>query len=79
VRLLAADLVPADATLEGLAALRGQIEEQLGYLERARRRWPETAPHRAEALTVNEIFGAGILRVQLEWLKEAEKTLRAQG
>jgi hypothetical protein len=30
-------------------------------------------------LEVNEIFGEGILRPQLEWLEQAEKTIRAQG
>jgi DNA-binding PadR family transcriptional regulator len=79
VRVLASDLVPVDATLEGLAPLREQIEEQLAWVERARERRPQTAPHRAHLLTVNEIFGEGILRLQLEWLNEAEKTLRAQG
>jgi PadR family transcriptional regulator, regulatory protein AphA len=78
VRLLGADLVPADATLEGLAALRPQIEEQLAHLEAARERWSETAPHRVHLLTVNERYAEGILRLKLEWLKEAEKTLRAQ-
>lgn len=79
VRLLASDLVPVNATLEGLASLREQIEEQLAWVERARERRPQTAPHRAHLLTVNEIFGEGILWLQLEWLNEAEKTLRAQG
>jgi DNA-binding PadR family transcriptional regulator len=79
VRLLAADLVPAEATLEGLSALRTQIEEQLEQLEAARERWSETAPHRVHLLSVNEQFAKGILRLQLEWLKQAEKTLRAQG
>jgi PadR family transcriptional regulator, regulatory protein AphA len=79
VRVLGADLVPPDATLEGLAALRPQIEEQLAQLQAARERWSETAPHRMHLLAVNEKFAEGILRLQLEWLKEAEKTLRAQG
>jgi hypothetical protein len=47
-------------------------------VERARARRQETAPHREQTLEVNEIFGEGILRVQLEWLEQAEKTLRAQ-
>jgi DNA-binding PadR family transcriptional regulator len=77
-RLLSADLVPADATLEGLAALRPLIEEQLEHLRRARDRWPETAPHRMHLLSVNEKFAEGILKLALEWLNEAEKVLRAQ-
>ena len=79
VRVLASDLVPVGAALEGLAALRAQLEEQLAWVERARERRPETAPHRVHLLEVNEIFGEGILRLQLEWLEQAEKTLRAQG
>jgi PadR family transcriptional regulator AphA len=79
VRLLAADLVPAEATLEGLAALRPQVEEQLAHLEAARERWEETVPHRVHLLEVNARYAEGILRLQLEWLEEAEKTLRAQG
>jgi DNA-binding PadR family transcriptional regulator len=78
VRVLASDLVPVEATLEGLASLREQLEEQLAWVERARARRPESAPHREQTLEVNEIFGEGILRVQLEWLEQAEKTLRAQ-
>jgi DNA-binding PadR family transcriptional regulator len=79
VRLLGADLVPAEATLDGLQALRPQIEEQLAHLEAARERWSETAPHRLHLLAVNDRYAEGVLRLKLEWLKEAEKTLRAQG
>jgi DNA-binding PadR family transcriptional regulator len=78
VRLLAADLVPPEATIEGLQALRAQIDEQLAHLEAARERWSETAPHRIHLLAVNDRYAEGILRLKLEWLKEAEKTLRAQ-
>lgn len=78
LRLMASDVVPAEAALEGLSVLREQIEEQLAYVKRARDTRPETAPHRDRVLTVNEIFGEGVLRLQLEWLKEAEKTLRSQ-
>jgi DNA-binding PadR family transcriptional regulator len=75
VRLLAADLVPADATLEGLQALRGQIEEQLAHLNAARERWGEALPHRAHLLSVNAHYAERALRLQLDWLDEAEKTL----
>lgn len=78
VRLLGADLVPAEATLEGLRALRPQLEEQLAEHRAASERWSETAPHRMHLLSVNHRYAEGILHVQLEWLKEAEKTLRAQ-
>jgi DNA-binding PadR family transcriptional regulator len=79
VRLLSADLVPADATLEGLASLREDVEEQFAKLAAAEQRWSETAPHRVHLLSVNQRYAEGILRLQLEWLNEAEKTLRAQG
>jgi PadR family transcriptional regulator, regulatory protein AphA len=77
VRLLGADLVPADATLEGLAALRAQIEEQFRNIEDAAEGWSETAPHRVHLLNVNQRFLEGLLRLKLEWLDEAEATLRA--
>ncbi len=79
VRVLAADLVPNDAALEGLQALRAQVNEQLAHLEAARERWSETAPHRVHLLSVNERFAEGMLHLILEWLEEAETTLRAQG
>jgi DNA-binding PadR family transcriptional regulator len=79
VRLLAADLVPAEATLEGLAALRDEVEDQLRQLEAARVRWSETAPHRVHLLTVNERYAEGFLKLKLDWLDEAEATLRSQG
>jgi DNA-binding PadR family transcriptional regulator len=78
VRLLSADLVPGEATLEGLAALRSQIEEQLANIESGRERWREAVPHRAHLMEVNEKFAEGILRLNLEWLNQAEKVLRAQ-
>jgi PadR family transcriptional regulator, regulatory protein AphA len=78
VRLLCADLVPTEATLEGLAALRPQLEEQLANVIAARDRWREAVPHRAHLMEVNEKFAEGLLRLNLEWLNEAEKVLRAQ-
>lgn len=78
VRLLAADLVPSEATLEGLAALRPRLEEQLAHVLTAPERWREAVPHRAHLMEVNEQFAEGVLRLSLEWLDEAEKVLRAQ-
>ena len=77
VRLLSADLVPAEAVLEGLAALRAEVEEQLSHLDDARSRWSETVPHRLHLLTVNGRYAERVLRLQLDWLAEAEKALRA--
>jgi PadR family transcriptional regulator, regulatory protein AphA len=79
VRLLSADLVPAEAVLEGLGQLRTEIETQLGHLASARARWSETAPHRVHLLSVNERYAERLLRLQLDWLDEAEATLRTHG
>ena len=76
VRFLAADLVPPGDLLEGLEALRGEVEEQLALLEEAPERWKETAPHRVEVLTLNVAWARKALRLQLEWLDAAERLLR---
>ena len=76
VRLLSADLVPAEAVLEGLSALRDEVHQQLANIEAARRRYSETAPHRLHLLSVNDRYAERLLTLQLEWLAEAEKTLR---
>ena len=76
VRLLSADLVPADAVLEGLAALRDEVHEQLARLDAARERYSETAPHRIHLLSVNDRYAERLLRLQLDWLAEAEQVLR---
>lgn len=76
MRLLSADLVPAADVVEGLSALRAEIEQQLGHLEAARARWTETAPHRVHLLSVNDRYAERLLRLQLDWLDEAERTLR---
>ena len=75
VRFLAADLVPADGLLEGLEAVRGEMEEQLALLDEAPERWEQTAPHRIDVLTLNVDWAKKALRLQLEWLDEAERTL----
>lgn len=75
VRLLCADLVPAAAVSEGLAALRGQVEAALGHLDAAREAWRELE-HRADLLAVNDRYAERLLRLQLEWLADAERALR---
>lgn len=75
MRFLAADLVSPDGLLEGLGALRGEIEEQLRLLDEAPERWEETAPHRIDVLTLNVDWAKRALGLQLEWLDEAERTL----
>jgi DNA-binding PadR family transcriptional regulator len=75
VRFLAADLVPAEELLAGLEALRNEIDEQLELLDEAPKRWERTAPHRIDVLNVNVDWAKKSLRLQLEWLDEAERTL----
>lgn len=75
VRLLAADLVPPEAALEGLRELRPQIEEQLEEVKAARLRMRESVSHRAHLLSVNHDYAERMLRLQLDWLDQVEKTL----
>lgn len=77
VRLLSADLVPAAAVREGLAALRGEVESALGHLAAARAAWP-SLEHRADLLAVNDRYAENLLRLQLQWLADAERTLQAR-
>jgi DNA-binding PadR family transcriptional regulator len=74
VRLLSADLVPPRAVREGLAALRTEVQTSLGQLEAARRNW-EGLPHRADVLAVNDRYAERLLRLQLDWLADAEQVL----
>lgn len=77
VRLMAADLVPAENLLEGLDALRKEIQEQLELLDQGRERWMKSVPHRAEVLAVNVEWARRALLLQLDWLEQAERALRA--
>jgi hypothetical protein len=53
VRLLAADLVDPAAVLEGLRAMRVDIDDALASINVGRDRWAPTLPHRAHLLEVN--------------------------
>ena len=75
VRLLAADLVDPAAVLEGLPGLRAELEEALGEVRAAPGRWPQLE-HRVHLLEVNNRYAERLLELQLEWLDEAERTLR---
>ena len=77
VRLLAADLVEPAAVLEGLEAFRGGVEEALDGLEVARARMADF-PARADLLGTNLRYADKLLRLQLEWLEEAQAVLRAR-
>lgn len=74
VRLLAADLVEPSAVAEGLAALRGELDEAAHGIEEglaAARRLPERAP----LLEVNHRYAARMVELQRAWLDEAEAVL----
>jgi DNA-binding PadR family transcriptional regulator len=75
VRLLSADLVPPQAVAQGLPAMRAEIETALRHLDQARKRWSQTLPHRVDLLSVNNRYAECLLRLQLEWLDEAERVL----
>jgi DNA-binding PadR family transcriptional regulator len=75
VRLLAADLVDPAAVLEGLRAMRAEIDEAHAQINVGRDRWAPTLPHRAHLLEVNHTYAERLLRLQREWLDEAEAVL----
>ena len=75
VRLLAADLVDPEAVLAGLRAMRAEIDEALDAVERSRPT-SEALPHRAHLLAVNRHYAERLLRLQRDWLREAERALR---
>ena len=75
VRLLSADLVPPEAVAEGLPAMRAEIETALRHLDQARERWSRTLPHRIDLLSVNDRYAERLLRLQLDWLDQAEAVL----
>jgi len=76
VRLLAADLVGPEPVLEGLPGLKDDVEEALERLVGARAAWAGLE-HRAPLLRVNDHYAERLLRLQLEWLDEAEQVLRS--
>jgi DNA-binding PadR family transcriptional regulator len=76
VRLLAADLVSPEAVLEGLAAMRAEIDAGLAHVERALEEFVPSLPHRAHLLEVNHRYAERMLLLQREWLEEAERVLR---
>jgi hypothetical protein len=75
VRLLAGDLVEPGAITEGLQGLRVEVEEALASLEVARGRHA-LFPTRADLLRANDRYAEKLLRLQLEWLDDAEATLK---
>jgi DNA-binding PadR family transcriptional regulator len=75
VRLLAADLVPRDAVLEGLRPLRDDLEEARRQVIERRAAAPSISADRAPLLEVNHHYAQRLLELQLDWLDEAERVL----
>ena len=76
IRLAAADLVDPAAVLEGLEAMRPDLEAALAGVAAGQERAADIA-HRAHLLEVNHRYAERLLTLQREWLEEAEAVLRA--
>jgi DNA-binding PadR family transcriptional regulator len=76
VRLLAADLVAPEAVLEGLLPLRTELEQALRNVGERRAAAASLGAERARLLEVNHRYALRLLELQLEWLADAESTLR---
>jgi DNA-binding PadR family transcriptional regulator len=74
VRLLAADLVEPGAVLEGLEAMRPDLEDALAGVAAGQER-AASLTHRSHLLAVNHRYAQRLLELQREWLAEAEKVL----
>jgi PadR family transcriptional regulator, regulatory protein AphA len=74
VRLLAADLVAPDAVLEGLRALRAELDEADDQVRTALD-VAQQLPQRRHLLELNHRYAARQLALQREWLGEAEELL----
>jgi DNA-binding PadR family transcriptional regulator len=75
IRLLAADLVPPEAVLAGLEAMRPDLAAARADVAEAQER-AAALTHRAHLLEVNHRYAARLLALQEEWLQEAERVLR---
>jgi PadR family transcriptional regulator AphA len=70
VRLLAADLVAPDAVLEGLEAMRPDLEDALAGVAEGRQR-AAALTHREHLLRVNHRYAQRLLELEAEWLDDA--------
>lgn len=74
VRLLAADIVGPEPVLEGLSALRAEIDElRAGVVEGEE--VSAELPHRERALMLNHRLARRLLDAHVEWLEEVEREL----
>jgi DNA-binding PadR family transcriptional regulator len=76
-RLLIADLVGEEATLEGLAGLRDEIAELAAVLDDAEVT-AEALPHRHKYLMLNIWLLRRLLDVHVEWLDKVESELESE-
>ena len=74
LRLLIADLVGEEATLEGLSALRDEIADLQDRLEESRAS-AEELPHRSKYLLLVTDFMESLLSLHLSLLDQAEREL----
>ena len=74
IRLAAADLVDPAAVLEGLEAMRPDLEAAQAGVEAGQARAADIT-HRAHLLAVNHRYAQKLLALQAEWLAEAEAVL----
>jgi PadR family transcriptional regulator, regulatory protein AphA len=77
-RLLIADLVGEEATLEGLAGLRDEVADLSARLDDAERT-AEALPHRRKYLLLNIRLLRDLLELHLDWLAEVEAELAPAG
>jgi PadR family transcriptional regulator, regulatory protein AphA len=75
VRLLAADLVPREAVLEGLRPLRAELERARELVTARRAAAGSIGAERARLLEVNHRYALRLLELELEWLDDAERAL----
>ena len=78
MRLLAADLVDPAAVLEGLEAMRPDLEDALAGVEQGQERAAELSS-REHLLRVNHRYAQRLLELQRDWLAEAERALAGGG
>jgi len=76
VRLLVADLVGEETTVEGIAALRDEIADLQGRLDEAKA-VAETLPHRRKYLLLAYDLVERLFELHLEWVDEVERALAA--
>jgi PadR family transcriptional regulator AphA len=78
VRVLAADLVGDERVLEGLRALRGELDELDAALDAAEEVAADL-PHRERYLLLNHRLARRVVSAHREWLAEVERELGNRG